>query len=244
MAESVFRFREFVVRQDKCAMKVGTDGVLLGAWITPAANVKRILDIGTGTGLLALMLAQKTKACIDAIDIDPAACRQAEENFRLSPWSDRLYIYHCSLQQYRQMADKKYDLIVSNPPYFSRSIKTPAPARTVARHNDDTLAFDELIEGAIHLLHPHGQFHTILPTHQGETFRHIASRMNLFNTRLTCVVTRMGKPAKRWLMSFQREKSSLHTDVLILQLKDNSFSHEYIQLTRDYYPALKSHRQN
>ncbi len=244
MAESVFRFREFVVRQDKCAMKVGTDGVLLGAWIRPAPLVKRILDIGTGTGLLALMLAQKTQAHIDAIDIDAAACRQAEENFRLSPWSERLCIRHCSLQHYRKFACEKYDLIASNPPYFSHSLKAPSAERTLARHNDDTLAFDELIEGVIDLLHPHGRFYIILPSGQGEAFRNMALQKGLFNTHLTCVVTRHGKPAKRWLMSFRFEKSPLQTDVLILQKEDNSFTQEYIQLTQNYYSGLKSHRQH
>src|ERR1043166_5945137 len=120
MGETSFRFRQFTVHQDKCAMKVGTDAVLLGAWVNPG-SAKRILDIGTGTGLIALMLAQKSTAKIDAVDIDEEAFLQARENFRISPWFQRLGIYHQTFQEFAQENSDKYDLIVSNPPYFKET---------------------------------------------------------------------------------------------------------------------------
>lgn len=138
MSESSFQFKEFTVFHDKCAMKVGTDGVLLGAW-TECDNCKDMLDIGTGCGLIALMLAQKSAAFIDAIEIDNTAAIQAADNFKNSKWSNRLTIIHKSLQVHANSTSKKYDLIVSNPPFFENSLKTPLASRNIARHNEHLL---------------------------------------------------------------------------------------------------------
>src|SRR4051812_36766372 len=145
MSDSTFRFRQFTVHQDKCAMKVGTDAVLLGSWIHPGLS-RHILDIGTGTGLLALMLAQKSFAGIDAIDIDQGAFMQATENVRMSPWFSRIYIYHHSFQDFIHSTPRKYDLIVTNPPYFHHASKPSIESRVNARH-DNQLTFVELITG-------------------------------------------------------------------------------------------------
>ncbi len=234
MAESYFRFKNFEIHQDRCAMKVGTDGVLLGSWIQPEKNIKHILDIGTGTGLLALMLAQKSGAMIDAIDIDESSVKQASENFSNSPWPERLKAIHCSLQQFSISAAGKYDLIVSNPPYFSDSYKTADSPRTLARHSDKSLSFEALIDGA---------FYLILPLKEGELFENSASAKGLFANRITSVFTRRGKPTKRLLMSFQFLREEKITGELVIQDDDGGFSEDYRKLTEEFYLGLKSHRQ-
>lgn len=243
MSESHFRFKMFEIQQDRCAMKVGTDGVLLGAWIHPGNNIHRILDIGTGTGLLALMLAQKTEALIDAIDIDESSVKQAKENFIGSPWSDRLKAIHCSLQDFSRKPSDKYDLIVSNPPYFSDSYKTSGNSRTLARHTDESLSFDELINGVINLLSPQGRFYLILPLKEGKAFEKLAARKGLFTCQITNVLTRKGKPPKRLLMTFQFALTEKRVDELVIQNDVGDFSNEYRMLTSDFYMGLKSHRQ-
>lgn len=233
----------FEVRQDRCAMKVGTDGVLLGAWIKPNKNLHRILDIGTGTGLLALMLAQKSNAKIDAIDIDESSIKQANENFHHSPWNERLTTIHCSLQHFAIQTSDKYDLIVSNPPYFSDSYKTADNSRTLARHSDESLSFHELIDGVIRLLAPDGCFYLILPLKEGEAFEQLAFEKGLFASRITSVLTRKGKLAKRLMMAFQFIRNEKITDELIIQNENGDFSENYRMVTSDFYLGLKSHRQ-
>src|SRR5436190_6902240 len=145
MSETTFRFKQFTIHQDKCAMKVGTDSVLLGSWVD-TAQATDILDIGTGSGIIALMLAQKSFAQIDAIDVDGNACEQAEENFKSSPWMDRLHVIHQSFQDYATGTEKKYDLIVSNPPYFQDAFKPAEESKLKAKHGD-LLCFAELVDG-------------------------------------------------------------------------------------------------
>lgn len=243
MPESHFRFKKFVIHQDRCAMKVGTDGVLLGAWIQPGNNIKRILDIGTGTGLLALMLAQKSNAMIDAIDIDPSSVKQASENFSNSPWPERLKAIHGSFQHFSHSTSEKYDLIVSNPPYFSDSFKTAVSSRTQARHSDESLSFEALIDGVVKLLSPFGTFYLILPLKEGELFENLAAAKGLFANQITNVVTRKGKPIKRLLMSFQFYRKEKINGGLIIQDDDGNFSEDYRKLTDEFYLGLKSHRQ-
>ena len=149
-------------------MKVGTDAVLLGSWVDPK-SAEHILDIGTGTGLIALMLAQKSPAEIDAVDIDENACRQAEENFNSSPWAGRVHIFHQSFQEFSTTTKLQYDLVVSNPPYFHHASKPPEEARLNARHNDQ-LSFIELAEGVKKILNSSGRFCLILPSKEGFEF--------------------------------------------------------------------------
>ncbi len=223
-------------------MKVGTDGVLLGAWIKPEKNIKCILDIGTGTGLLALMLAQKSKAIIDAIDIDESAVDQANENFNNSFWPERLKAIHCSFQNFSNITSFKYDLIVSNPPFFSDSYKNTDSSRTLARHSDESLSFEALIAGVVKLLSPDGRFYLILPLKEGEAFESMAAARGLYANQITSVFTRKGKPPKRLLMAFQFIKKLIVTDELIIQNDNGDFSDDYRNLTGDFYIGLKSHR--
>lgn len=232
--ESVFKFRIFEVRQDRCAMKVGTDGVLLGAW-TPINEDKTVLDIGTGTGLIALMLAQRSASFIDAIEIDDAAYNQAKENFICSPWGDRIRPFHLPLQNFSLNA-KKYDLIVSNPPYFINAHKSESDARNMARHTNETLTFEELINSVSLLLKPGGRFCAILPIMEGGIFIDMCERKNFFCNRITRVKTKADKPVKRMLLelSMVKEEKTLSDELIILK-EDGSYTEHYIDLTKDFY---------
>lgn len=237
MSENTFRFQQFTIHQDKCAMKVGTDAVLLGSWVRPG-SADRILDIGTGTGLIALMLAQKSAADIDAIDIDEGAFLQAKENFRISPWFYRLYIHQESLQEFVEKCEKKYELIVSNPPYFHHASKPAGASRSTARHNE-TLPFCDLIDGVKKLLSPDGVFAVILPFKEGMEFLDLAQSRGLFCHRLARVKTVADKPEKRLLMEFNHYFGLLIEEEIVIQEDDHSFSRQYIELTKDYYIHLK-----
>ncbi len=237
MSESTFRFQQFTVHQDKCAMKVGTDAVLLGSWLRPG-SANRILDIGTGTGLIALMLAQKSLAEIDAIDIDEGAYLQAKENFRISPWFNRLYIYRQPFQEFAAQCENRYELIVSNPPYFHHASKPAAASRSTARHNE-TLPTIDLIDGVKKLLTPVGVFGVILQFKEGMEFLDLAQSRGLFCHRLARVKTVADKPEKRLLMEFNHYFGLLVEEEIIVQEDDHSFSRQYIDMTKEYYIHLK-----
>lgn len=238
MSNPAFAFKKFTVRQDKCAMKVGTDAVLLGAW-ADVKNVNRILDIGTGTGVIALMMAQRSGAFIDAIDIDANACIQAVGNIGESIWSDRIRVQHTSLQEFARQSDSRYDLIVSNPPYFIDSSKASGVERTTARHAD-LLPYCEMMEGVLKLLNKGGRLCIILPVKEGEVFRELAGKGKLKLSKLTRVRTHADKSQeKRWLMQYEFNPTSFSEDFLVIE-KDarHSYSEEYKLLTRDFYLAF------
>ncbi len=215
-------------------MKVGTDAVLLGSWVN-TSKAKTILDIGTGTGIIALMLAQKSDALIDAIDIEKNAFVQAVENIAVCRWKERIRIHHISLQQYTSDCSKKYDLIVSNPPYFVDSSKAFEESRTNARHTDQ-LPFEDLLNGVLNLLNSSGKFCVILPTKESLVFREIAEEHKLFLTKLTRVITRTDKPEKRLLMQFEFAKKIIEENsITIEQDERHSYTDEYKELTKDYY---------
>ena len=242
-----FQFKQFFVKHDKCAMKVGTDGVLLGAWIptNPLTTnpLTRILDIGTGSGLIALMLAQRCpEAQIDAIDIDPDAVAQARENFTSSPWSARLHVSQCALQELSNSAFdfrlSTFDLIVSNPPYFTASLKNPDAARCTARHND-TLPFSVLIAESAKLLAPDGTLALIVPAEAEPELQALAEAQGLHCTHRCYVHPKPDRPAKRVMIAWQRPTASaIHggsTDHLTLEDDHGARSLTYQHLTRDFY---------
>lgn len=234
MSSQEFVFKHFKVLQDKCAMKVGTDAVLLGAWVN-TGNAEKILDIGTGTGIIALMLAQKSSGLIDAIDMDINAYNQALENAMNCKWKDRVQIHHTSLQKYVTLCDKKYNLIVSNPPYFVGSSKAFEISRTHARHTDQ-LSFDDLLDGVLKLLDTEGQFNVILPVKESHIFREMAEKDSLFLTKLTRVVTTVDKPEKRLLMRFEFTKKALEENSIVIEQDGrHNYSDAYKELTKDYY---------
>ena len=215
-------------------MKVGTDAVLLGCWVN-AEKAQHILDIGTGTGIIALMLAQKSSASIDAIDIDANACLQASENKNACKWKDRIEIRHSALQNFSKDSTKKYDVIVSNPPYFIDSSKALGIERTTARHTDQ-LPFEELIDGVVNLLSKNGKFCLILPFKESETFIEIANEKKLFLTKLMRVKTTETKVPKRMLMQFELSRKTFSENYIIIEKKErHSFTEEYIEFTKEYY---------
>ena len=233
MSETTFRFRQFTINQDKCAMKVGTDAVLLGAWVNPN-GYKHILDIGTGTGIIALMLAQKSNGIIHAVDIDEGAFLQCKENFRISPWSERLLPFHVSFQEFAETSEKKYDLIVSNPPYFHHASKPPEELRSQARHHDQ-LTFDDLLTGAKKILSPDGKLCVILPIKEGMEFMDIAMRNGLFCQRMMKVKTKQDRAEKRVMMEFTTRFGVMDESSIVIHDAIDQFSDEYRKLTGDYY---------
>lgn len=237
MSDSTFRFRQFTIQQDKCAMKVGTDAVLLGSWIDPKCST-HILDIGTGTGLIALMLAQKSTAEIDAVDIDEQAFEQARENFRISAWADRIRAYHEPFQDFSKNSKKKYDLVVSNPPYFHHASKPCEEARLNARHNDQ-LSFVELIQGVKRVLADEGRFCVILPSKEGLEFMDLSQRNGLFCHEIIRVKTKADKNEKRLMMEFGFRVGLLHDHEISIQEEDSRFTDEYVEMTREYFIGLK-----
>jgi len=234
MANSYFSFKQFTVHQDLCAMKVGIDGVLLGVWVSTGI-AKRILDIGTGTGLIALMLAQRCTCIIDSIDIHPNAIIQAKENIRLSPWADRINAEEISLQDYAATTTLRYDLIVSNPPYFVNSLKAPDEDRAIARHTD-SLTHEELILNAIKLLTPIGKICIILPVFEAAGCKKYALSKGLFCTREVKVIPKPNAEVKRILMEFGFQDNQNQVSELVVESTTrHRYSEEFILLAKDYY---------
>lgn len=235
MPGTSFAFKQFIIKQDKCAMKVGTDAVLLGAWVFPNGS-KEILDIGTGTGVVALMLAQKTEAHIDAIDIDNYAFDQASQNVSESKFSNQISVFHSSLQEFAKSSTKKYNLIVTNPPYFEQSLKSSDEQRSFARHAD-VLPFEELIDGVKKLLDTKGKFCLILPTLEAEKFRDLAQKKGLFLSKLLRVKSKVSKDTdKRHVMQFEFTPTEFSEKTIAVELEErHQYTNEYKDLTKDYY---------
>ena len=234
MSNSYFQFKQFTIEQDRCAMKVGTDGVLLGAW-TDISGVQSILDIGTGTGLIGLMLAQRSPAIICGIEIDENAAVQAIENVNNSPWNERIKIEAVSLQTFVKNTDCCFDLIVSNPPYFNKSLKNPDVQRSMARHTD-SLNQEDLITAACVLLSDTGRLSVILPVTEGPGFISRAELSGLYCSRRTKVILRIGVPEKRLLLEFLRAKCVCKEGSLLIEKeKRHEYSDEFKALTKEYY---------
>lgn len=239
MPNAWFQFKQFKIVQDKCAMKVGTDGVLLGAW-APVHGVESILDVGSGTGLIALMLAQRVPdASITAVEIDKMACLQSMENIHQSPWSDRMEVVHDDFKQFSRRDMAPFDLIVSNPPYFVDSKPSFVEARNMARHTIH-LNHKELVEGAVRLLKPRGQLAIVLPTENYQLFSDLALRSGLFELRRLNVYPTPQKPASRILSLWSRYLAHpCEMEEMVLEENGrHKYSAEYLALTRDFY--LKS----
>ena len=235
MGNPYFKFKQFTIYHDLCAMKVGVDGVLLGAWAN-AENAERILDIGTGSGLIALMLAQRNQnALIDAIDIEESAIRQAEINIQNSAWKERIKAHEISLQDFVSTAKNKYDLIVSNPPFFVDSLKTPVKERTSARHTDN-LTHEELILLSKSLLAPNGKLCIILPVKEGNLCKIFAEKSGLFCSKMVTVFPKPKAEAKRLLFEFSTEKKEMKTSELMIETEiRHQYSAEFIELAKDFY---------
>lgn len=230
-----FRFKRFGVSHDGPAMKVGTDGVLLGAWCTVREGTERALDVGTGTGLIALMLAQRGEGwgmAVDAVEVDAGVAGQAEANVQSSPWSGRVRVINSPVQDF---GGSGYGLVVSNPPYFEESLLPPEPSRMAARHTR-LLTHDELAASAARLLAPDGIFAMVLPHAAGEDFIAICREAGLHLHRQTTVRTTPAAEPKRTLMEFGRETvATIAEDTLVVQTAPERYTAEYMALTRDFY---------
>ncbi len=231
----MFQFKQFTIQQDKTAMKVGTDGVLLGAWSPILHNPETILDIGTGTGLIALMLAQRTNALqIDAFDIDENAFEQATDNFENSPWNDRLFCFHAGLDEFMEEPEGDYDLIVCNPPFYSEDYKSGDDARGTARFSD-ALPFSDLIEAADLLLSEGGVFSVIIPFKEEANFVLLSNDFELYPFKITRVKGTPQSEVKRSLIAFSRENIAPEIDEIIIENARHDYTQDYINLTRDFY---------
>ena len=232
MANPYFKFKQFTIWHDKCAMKVGTDGVLLGAW-APVKGVSSVLDVGTGTGLIALMIAQRApSAFIQAIDVDESAVLQAQDNINGSPWSDCIEVIKTDFKEYQPT--KKFDLVVSNPPYFVDSLLPPNSSRSAARHTS-SLSFHELISGVVECLAHKGIFAVILPSDVCDSFVALAKEKKLYLNKKLKIQTRLGVEPKRTLLQFSFTEKDAEEDVLLVEIERHKYSDDYIRLTRDFY---------
>ena len=216
-------------------MKIGTDGVLLGAWVSLKNNPFSILDIGAGTGIIALQLAQRSHAeMIDALEIDENAYEQCVDNFENSQWGDRLFCYHASLEEFVEEIEDKYDLIISNPPFYSEDYKTSNEIRDIARFND-ALPFDELIESASLLLSDEGVFAVIIPRKEEENFIKMALEVNLFPNRICRVRGTESSEEKRSMLEFSFEKISPKIENLTIETSRHNYTEDYKNLVQDFY---------
>ena len=236
MGTSTFQFKQFTINQDRCAMKVGTDAVLLGAWVN-TVGATRILDVGTGTGVVALMLAQRTSqtvpnpATIDALELDSAAAAQAEENVWNSPWQERVNVHATDATTW---SAQPYDLIVSNPPFFRQSLKAPDGTRNQARH-DDTLSWEQLAGLAARLLTPEGRFALILPIESEGVFEAMCWKNGLYLLRQCAVSSSENAKPNRLLMEFSRRQGLVDYSTLTLQTTDHQRTEAFSTLTADFY---------
>lgn len=227
-----FEFKQFKIRHDRCAMKVGTDGVLLGAW-SDVERAGRVLDIGTGTGLVALMIAQRSPARIVALEIDAEAATQACENVTGSPWKERIEVVRQDFRTYTPSI--KFDCIVCNPPFFENSLQCPAQQRTLARHTSE-LNYYELLEGVSKLLTDDGRFSIVIPTNVSTAVQELAETFGLYPYREMKVITAPGKQPKRTLLAFAFDpKAECRIEEMLVEVKRHQYSEEYIRLTKDYY---------
>lgn len=236
MSNEIFEFKKFSIKQDRCAMKVGTDAVLLGSWVN-TEGCNNILDIGTGTGIIALMLAQKTSSHITALEIDQASFEQATDNVLQSPFKGQISVVNKAFQAYWKANPSKFDLIVSNPPYFVDSLKSNDTTRSTARHAD-VLPFNELLEGVNQILSPQGKFCLILPKKEAEYFCKLAEQKNLYLAKLLRVRNSPDKEEdKRHIMQFSFGKHHYTEQSLYIRTSSNppEYSPEYKELTMDYY---------
>jgi tRNA1Val (adenine37-N6)-methyltransferase len=230
-SNSYFQFKQFVVNQEDCAMKVGTDGVLLGAWFDFKENGS-VLDIGTGTGLIALMAAQRGADSVVAVEIDEKAARQAAENVASSKWKDIVTVVLSDIACFSD--DKRFDAVVCNPPFFRDSLRSPDSVRSQARHND-TLSYEKLAEMANSLLSDSGLFSLVLPYDMADTFISVAAKNGLYLCKRTNVVTRKGNLPKRVLLSLCKQVKVCVTDELVMFDELNNETSEYISIVRDFY---------
>jgi len=232
-----FQFKQFSIEQNNCAMKIGTDGVLLGAWCN-TSNCQTVLDIGTGTGVIAIMLAQRTNAntTIYGVEIDEAAYKQAKSNMAMSPWRKRLRALYGDIEEMSHQLKPPFDLIVSNPPYFSGGTRSPNPQKNIVRHTV-TLTHSNLIRISNLLLSKDGKICIILPYQEGIKCMETAKAHKLFCAKITYVKSRINQPPERLLLQFEKKAldKKEEDELIIYEGSNKTYTFDYKKLTKDFY---------
>ncbi len=230
-----FSFKQFTVHQDKCAMKIGTDGVLLGAWVSVSQEPFSILDVGAGSGVISLQLAQRSHAeVIEAIEIDGDAFEQCVYNFEQSPWADRLFCFHASAQEFAAEMEEEYDLIISNPPFYTDNFKSGDSKRDTARFTD-TLPFKDLAIFAYQFLSENGIFAIILPKKEEAGFINLAQEVGLYPNRICHVKGTPNSEEKRSLIEFSFQKKEIKFESLTIETARHEYTPAYKELVQDFY---------
>ncbi len=233
-----FQFKQFSVEDQQSTMRVGSDAVLLGAW-ADTRNDSHILEIGTGCGVISLMLAQRSNAFIDALEIDQPSFLQAQQNFEKSSWHERLHPIPLSIQEFTTTCNEKYDHILTNPPYFRNSLKSPIQSRNHTKH-ENLLTFEDLLHCVSQLLSRNGKVSLILPAKESIVFTAMASDLNLFLSRKLEIKPKTNKPVNRILMEFSPNPCpQVLSEELSIRNEDNSYTPEYLTFTEPYYFSLK-----
>jgi len=236
VGNSYFRFKQFQVNQEKAGMKVCTDSCIFGAYIDPG-KAQNILDIGSGTGLLSLMLAQKSNAVIDAVEIESDAAIQSEENFKNSKWGDRLYIFKSSIQDFSLRAAKKYDLIVSNPPFFANHLLSPNPKLNKAIHST-TLSFKELSECVARLLSQDGKFYVLLPAYEASVLEETLKELKLFLQHRLEIKDKSEGKIIRVIDCYSSFPATSTNESFIIKDSEGQYTSEFSELLHPYYLFL------
>ena len=232
---SIFRFKQFSISHHRSTMKVGTDAVLLGSWVAVNEDCRQILDIGCGCGIIALMLAQRSNATVTGIDIDKSSIDEATENAQNSPWKKRISFQNISVQDFCIPQNKNnFDLIVSNPPFFEKSLKSPIEKRNLSRHTD-TLSFEELIVSAEYCLSQKGFFAVIIPAESAQKIENLALLHGLFCSRKMEIHAYPNQPTNRVMLVFSRQEIQIQTEKLVIRDTENEYTNAYQQLTKDFY---------
>ena len=230
-----FQFKKFTVAHDKCAMKIGTDSVLLGAWTSVKENPMTVLDIGAGSGILSLMIAQRSNAQkIEALEIDEEAYEQCIDNFENSVWNDRLFCYHASLLEFIEEVNDSFDLLICNPPFYTEDYKTNNSSRNLARFND-AMPLKHLIYAAFHLLSKTGLFSIIIPKKEEVKFIALATEIGLYPKRILHVKGSPESEIKRSLIECSFSKAKIEITELIIETSRHNYTKDYITLTKDFY---------
>jgi tRNA1Val (adenine37-N6)-methyltransferase len=234
MSNPYFQFKQFTVYQDQCAMKVCADACILGASVAKN-NARSILDIGAGTGLLSLILAQKLpSSTIHTVEIDANTAQQAQQNITDSPWSNQIHVFHESIQSYSQTCKEKYDLIVSNPPFFLNHKQSKKHQLNLARHTIQ-LSFQELIESIQQLLSPQGAFHILLPVYESQLLESVANNYGFYPYQKLLVKNQPQSIPHRAILSYQAKQKDLIINELSIRDKNNNYTTDYVELMKDFY---------
>ena len=234
MANDYFRFKQFIIHQDRCAFKVGTDGVLLGA-LADISDSGQLLDVGTGTGLIAIMAAQRSHCRIVAIEPHRESFLQACENVAACPFNERIKVENLSFRDYFINTHTKFDFIVTNPPYFRNSLRNPDRSKSMTRHADSLIP-EDLLEGTLSLLSENGSLQVILPYSEGSVFIATAAEEKLYCTKIIKIRAIPSAPVIRMILKFEKSKKRVQEKFLTIETGiHHKYTDEYIEATKDFY---------